>query len=99
MEPDVLIADEPVSALDVSVQAQVLALLADLRRSFHFGMLFITHDLRIAAQVAERVAIMHNGVIVEEGDTHRIFENPEHPYTKNLLDAIPGRTWTPPSLN
>ncbi len=97
MEPDVLVADEPVSALDVSVQAQVLALLADLRRRFQFAMLFVTHDLRIAAEVADKLAVMHNGVIVEEGDTRRIFESPTHPYTKSLLDAIPGRAWTPPA--
>jgi len=91
LEPDVLIADEPVSALDVSVQAQVLDLLADVRERFQLAMLFITHDLRVAAQVADRVAVMSKGEIVETGPVADVFGNPRHPYSRALLAAAPGR--------
>jgi peptide/nickel transport system ATP-binding protein len=91
MEPEVLIADEAVSALDVSVQAQVLDLLDDVRRRFDLALLFITHDLRVAAQICDRIMVMEKGIVVEEGPTHRVFNAPEHPYTRALLDAAPGR--------
>ncbi len=91
LEPDVLIADEPVSALDVSVQAQVLGLLESIRERFQLAMLFITHDLRVAAQVADRVAVMSKGEIVETGPVQEVFGNPQHPYSRSLLAAAPGR--------
>jgi peptide/nickel transport system ATP-binding protein len=93
VKPKLIVADEPVSALDVSVQKQVLELLNDLRKKFGLSMLFITHDLRVAATVCEDIAIMQRGVIVEQGPTARIFANPEHAYTKSLLDAVPGKEW------
>jgi peptide/nickel transport system ATP-binding protein len=91
MEPKVLIADEAVSALDVSVQAQVLKLLDDVRIKFDLAVLFITHDLRVAAQICDRIAVMQKGVVVEQGGTAEIFANPQHPYTKALFDAAPGK--------
>ena len=91
LRPKVLIADEAVSALDVSVQAQVLALLAELRREMRLAMIFITHDLRIAAEIADRVIVLQHGRIVEEGPTAAVFTNPREAYTRDLLDAIPGR--------
>jgi len=91
MEPEILVADEPVSALDVSVQAQVLKLLDDVRKRFNLAVLFITHDLRVAAQVCDRIAVMHKGEIVEEGTTATVFAAPKHDYTRALFDSAPGR--------
>ena len=90
MDPEVLVADEPVSALDVSVQAQVLALLCDIRDRFNLSMLFITHDLRVAAQLCDTIAVMRHGVIVEHGPVAEIFSSPVHPYTQELFRAVPG---------
>ncbi|WP_407518664.1 ABC transporter ATP-binding protein [Methylobacterium oryzisoli] len=92
LEPEILVADEAVSALDVSVQAQVLALLEDLKARLGLSMLFITHDLRVAAQICDRIAVMRRGEIVELKTASALFANPEHPYTRTLLDAVPGRT-------
>ena len=96
MKPEVLVADEPVSALDVSVQAQVLRLLAELREQLGLSMVFITHDLRVAAQLCDRIAVMRNGSVVEEGAAAEIFANPRHDYTRALFAAVPGRGWVPP---
>ncbi len=94
VDPEILVADEPVSALDVSVQAQVLALLEDIRRRLNLTMLFITHDLRVAAQVCDAIAVMRQGEIVEMGPTADLFDDPQHEYTKALLAAVPGRGWS-----
>jgi len=93
MGPTLLIADEAVSALDVSVQAQVLELLDNIRKQFDLAVLFITHDLRVAAQICDRIAVMKNGVVVEHGTTADVFRSPQHEYTKALFDAAPGRNF------
>jgi len=87
--PKLLIADEPTTALDVTIQAQILELLADLKRSEGMSMLFITHDLNIVRRVADRVCVMQNGEIVEQGPTEQVFSDPQHPYTRKLLAAEP----------
>ncbi len=91
MEPELLVADEAVSALDVSVQAQVLALLEEIREKFDLAMLFITHDLRVAAQVCDHVAVMSKGRVVEYGPANVVFTSPQHTYTRALFAAAPGR--------
>ena len=96
LEPEILVADEPVSALDVSIQAQILRLLADIRDRLQLSMIFITHDLRVASQVCDRIAVMRLGKVEEEGATADLFANATHPYTRELLDAVPGRDWRPP---
>lgn len=91
MRPELLVADEAVSALDVSVQAQVLTLLEEIRDQMQLAMLFITHDLRVAAQVCDVVAVMSEGRVVEYGPATKLFGNPQHDYTKALFEAAPGR--------
>jgi len=89
MQPQFIVADEPVSSLDVSIQAQVINLLEELQEEFHLTYLFISHDLSVVNYISDRVAVMYLGHIVEEGKTDDLFENPLHPYTKALLAAIP----------
>ena len=93
LEPDILVADEAVSALDVSVQAQVLALLDEIRVRTGVGVLFITHDLRVAAQVCDSIVVMQQGRIIEAGAAHAVLTEPAQPYTRALIEAAPGRNW------
>jgi peptide/nickel transport system ATP-binding protein len=89
VEPELVVADEPVSALDVTVQAQVLELLDQLQRRFRFAMLFVSHDLGVVARVADRIAIVRRGRVLEWGDAERILDAPAHPYTRELWSAVP----------
>jgi peptide/nickel transport system ATP-binding protein len=91
LNPSFLIFDESVSALDVSVQAQVLNLLSDLKQEFHFTSIFISHDLSVVRYVSDRILVMHKGKIVEEGDAEQIYHHPKNEYTQKLIEAIPGR--------
>ncbi|RCH66288.1 ABC transporter ATP-binding protein [Streptomyces sp. SDr-06] len=89
LEPSLIIADEPTTALDVTVQAQVMDLLAELRRELDMGLILITHDLGVVADVADKIAVMYAGRIVEQAPVHEIYQKPAHPYTKGLLASIP----------
>jgi peptide/nickel transport system ATP-binding protein len=89
MEPKILIADEPTTALDVTVQAQIMDLLAELRRELNMAMILITHDLGLVADVADRIAVMYAGRIIEHADVHPLYASPAHPYTRGLLESIP----------
>ncbi|MFH9978474.1 ABC transporter ATP-binding protein [Streptomyces sp. NPDC017179] len=89
LEPDLIIADEPTTALDVTVQAQVMDLLAELQREYNMGLILITHDLGVVADVADKIAVMYAGRIVETAPVHELYKRPAHPYTKGLLDSIP----------
>ena len=93
MEPSILIADEAVSALDVSVQAQVLELLENIKKQFSLAVLFITHDLRVAAQICDNIVVMKKGAVVEFGSTHEIYTQPKHTYTRALLQSAPGQKY------
>jgi oligopeptide/dipeptide ABC transporter ATP-binding protein len=88
-KPRLLIADEPTTALDVTIQAQVIDLMKDLVEEFHMAILFITHDLGVIAQTADRVAVMYLGKVIENGSVRQVLRNPRHPYTQGLLHALP----------
>ncbi len=88
--PDLLIADEPTTALDVTVQGQILDLLNELQEDFGMGILFVTHDLGVVAEIADRIVVMYSGKVMERGDVFDIFERPAHPYTQALLKCLPG---------
>ena len=88
--PSLLIADEPTTALDVTIQAQILDLMRDLQSEFQMSIMLITHDLGVVAEMADEVAVMYMGRIVERAATEEIFENPKHPYTRALMRSIPG---------
>ncbi|MFF0556872.1 ABC transporter ATP-binding protein [Streptomyces sp. NPDC020472] len=89
LEPDLIIADEPTTALDVTVQAQVMDLLAELQQEYNMGLILITHDLGVVADVADKIAVMYAGRIVEQAPVHELYKRPAHPYTRGLLDSIP----------
>jgi oligopeptide transport system ATP-binding protein len=89
LDPDVLIADEPTTALDVTVQAQIMGLLDELQESTGMGLILITHDLGVVAQVADRIAVMYAGKIVETANIDDLYRNPGHPYTEGLIASIP----------
>jgi oligopeptide transport system ATP-binding protein len=89
LDPEVLIADEPTTALDVTVQAQIMGLLAELQRQRNMGLILITHDMGVVADVADRISVMYAGKVVEEAPVYDIYARPAHPYTKALLESIP----------
>jgi ABC-type oligopeptide transport system ATPase subunit len=90
--PEFIVADEPVSALDVTIQAQILNLMRELGKEYGLTMLFISHDLAVVRQLADRIVVLHKGRLVELADTEELFERPQQAYTRQLLQAIPGKS-------
>jgi len=90
-DPDLLICDEPTTALDVTIQAQILELLHELKDEHDIGIMFITHDMGVIAEISDRVNVMYAGEMVESAPVEELFENPKHPYTQGLLESIPSR--------
>ncbi|ERH11641.1 MAG: oligopeptide/dipeptide ABC transporter, ATP-binding protein, C-terminal domain protein, partial [halophilic archaeon J07HB67] len=90
-EPDLLIADEPTTALDVTIQAQILKLLEELQDEFGMSIIFVTHDLGVVSEIADRVVVMYSGKVMERGDIESVFQSPSHPYTQALIECLPGR--------
>jgi oligopeptide/dipeptide ABC transporter, ATP-binding protein, C-terminal domain len=88
-KPDILIADEPTTALDVTIQAQILRLLEDMKSELGMALIMITHDLGIVASIADRVIVMYGGTVIEEATVKELYKNPQHPYTSGLLECIP----------
>ncbi|MFG2334364.1 ABC transporter ATP-binding protein [Streptomyces sp. NPDC048604] len=95
VEPRVLVLDEAVAALDVSIQAQILDLLREIRREAGIGYLFVTHDLAVVRHIADEVLVLRSGAVMEHGPVDRVLDAPEHPYTRLLLDSVPRRGWNP----
>jgi peptide/nickel transport system ATP-binding protein/oligopeptide transport system ATP-binding protein len=91
LSPKVVVCDEPVSALDVSIQAQILLLLKELQQEMSLSYIFISHDLRVVRHIADEIAVMHQGKILETGSIQEVYESPKQQYTQNLLKAIPGQ--------
>ncbi len=98
-EPELIVADEPVSMLDVSLRAGVLTLLADLRRERGLSLLYITHDLLSARVITDEILVLHHGEVVERGQTKQVLQHPQHEYTRQLLDAVPAPTPLPRSTD
>jgi oligopeptide transport system ATP-binding protein len=92
LDPDIIIADEPTTALDVTVQAQIMALLAQMRQETGSGLILITHDLGVVAEVADRISVMYAGRVIEHGSAAEVFAAPAHPYTRGLLESMPNLT-------
>ena len=90
-DPDLLIADEPTTALDVTIQAQILRLLEDVQEEYDMSIIFVTHDLGVVSEIADRVVVMYAGKVMEQGSVEDVLQNPAHPYTKALIDCLPGR--------
>ena len=96
--PDILIADEPTTALDLTIQAQILDLFSELRKKFNMSIIYITHDLGVVSEIADHVAVMYAGRIMEKGCRDDILKNPKHPYTKGLIDCLPSEKGKPASI-